>query len=115
MSEKFTIILFTASNQEYADKIIDKLDPKRNLVSYRLYRKDCLEHEELYVKDLRIFKNVAKEDMIIVDNIICSYALDLQCGIPIKPYCSGKEDYELEYICNQLSGLRAFMNGLEYL
>ena len=36
--------------------------------------------------------------MIIIDNLIYSFATDLENGIPIKPYYEGKEDYELIYI-----------------
>lgn len=100
MSQRFTIVIFTASNQEYADKILDKLDPDNRYISLRLYRHHCVEHDELYIKDLRLFNNIEMNDLIIVDNIICSFAMDLKNGVPIKPYSSSKEDYELEYLAN---------------
>lgn len=45
MSRKFTLVIFTASNQEYADKIIDKLDPNDEFISSRFYRYHCTFHD----------------------------------------------------------------------
>jgi CTD small phosphatase-like protein 2 len=71
--------------------------------------------EDLYIKDLRLFSNRKKEDLIIVDNLIYSFALDLQNGIPIKSYYEGKEDYELIFIAEQLEELKSFMDCTAYL
>lgn len=38
----------------------------------------------------------------MLDNFIYSFGLDLENGIPIKPYYKGKDDYELEYLCEAL-------------
>ena len=32
---------FTASHEAYADAVIDYLDPKKELVQHRLYRRHC--------------------------------------------------------------------------
>lgn len=53
--------------------------------------------------------------MIIIDNIICSYSLQIRNGIPIKPYCNGKVDYELKYIADQLEGMKKYMRCEEYI
>lgn len=42
MGKIFEIVVFTASRQDYADVVIDKLDPERNLIDHRLYRQHCL-------------------------------------------------------------------------
>lgn len=126
MSRKFTVVVFTASNQEYADKIIDKLDPDNEYISSRFYRYHCTFHdgkqpslntqfEELYIKDLRLFSNRELSDLIIIDNIICSYSLQIRNGIPIKPYCYGKTDFELKYIADQLEGMKKYMRCEEYI
>lgn len=47
--------VFTASNQVYADAILDYIDPTGDLIQFRLYRHHCiLTPEGYYVKDLRI-------------------------------------------------------------
>lgn len=42
----------------------------------------------------------------MLDNFIYSFGLDLENGIPIKPYYKGKDDYELEYLCDTLSKIQ---------
>lgn len=53
-----------------------------------------------------MFKNIKKDDVLMLDNFIYSYALDLESGIPIKPYYMGKKDKELKYIADKLQGIR---------
>lgn len=42
MAEHFEIIIYTASNSDYANKIIDYLDPTGTSVKYRLFREHCI-------------------------------------------------------------------------
>lgn len=115
MSENHELVIFTASRQDYADLVIDKIDPNGQYITHRLYRQHCVVFEDLYIKDLRLFSNRKKEDLIIVDNLIYSFALDLENGIPIKSYYEGKEDYELIFIAEQLEDLKSFMDCASYL
>jgi TFIIF-interacting CTD phosphatase-like protein len=41
LSQKFEVVIFTAARQDYADKILDKLDPNRTLFAGRMYRQHC--------------------------------------------------------------------------
>ena len=59
--------------------------------------------------------NWNKSEMVIIDNLIYSFANDLENGIPIKPYIKGKEDYELEYIANILDGVKKRADVTSYL
>lgn len=115
MSKKFELIIFTAGRQDYADKMIDLLDPNREYISHRLYRQNCSNFQGICVKEFRLISNRSKEDMIIIDNYIYSFSADLPNGIPIKPYISGKDDCELEFICDKLSGLKNYQNCADYL
>jgi CTD small phosphatase-like protein 2 len=54
VSRKFEVVIFTASLEDYANQVIDFLDPNGNLVSHRLFRRHCVEFERHFVKDLRI-------------------------------------------------------------
>ena len=67
------------------------------------------------MKDLRCVSNWRKQDIVIIDNLIYSFAGDLENGIPIKPYIKGKEDYELEYIANILDGVRDSPDVMMYM
>lgn len=115
LSDKHELVIFTASRQDYADLVIDKIDPKGKYITHRLYRQHCVVFEDLYLKDLRLLSNRKKEDLIIIDNLIYSFATDLGNGIPIKPYYEGKEDYELIYIAEQLEELKSFQDCPSYL
>ena len=42
VSKYFEVGIFTASVKEYADAIIDYLDPNQNLIKFRLYRNNCI-------------------------------------------------------------------------
>lgn len=117
MSKIFEIIIFTASRQDYADAVIDQLDPSGELIQYRLYRQHCVHlkgktYSNLgyYTKDIRTLQNRYKEDMIIVDNLVNSFACNVENGIPIKPYIKGKDDVELEYLADTLSGMKNYMD-----
>lgn len=66
-------MIFTAAEQNYADKIIDLLDPERKLVAHRLYRDSCTAFDSLLVKDLRVLgRDLAKT--LIVDNSPSAFA-----------------------------------------
>lgn len=38
LSEHYTIGIFTASTQEYADAVVGQIDPEEKLISLKLYR-----------------------------------------------------------------------------
>lgn len=50
MSKYYEVVIFTAALQDYADYILDILDEKKNLISYRLYRKHTTHNGSIYVK-----------------------------------------------------------------
>jgi len=69
------LAIFTAAEQTYADKIIDKIDPENKFFKKRMYRDSCFRSEEgVYVKDLRIFVDREMEDMVLIDNCMLSFA-----------------------------------------
>ena len=83
-SVNFEVIIFTASQSKYADTILDHLDPLKKYIHHRLYREHCFEFHGYYLKDLRIIENRDLKDIIIVDNSMTSYALQIENGIPIS-------------------------------
>lgn len=62
-------MIFTASVEEYADLILNHLDPNNKIISKRFYRKDTdLINNEYTVKDLlKIDRDLRK--IIIIDNL----------------------------------------------
>ncbi|KAK8827036.1 hypothetical protein WA577_007537, partial [Blastocystis sp. JDR] len=90
----YEIIIFTASQQCYADRILDILDADQHLISYRLYRDDCLLINGNYVKDLNVLnRDLAKT--VIVDNSISCFGYNIENGIPIISWFDDKSDHEL--------------------
>lgn len=81
LSESYEIIIFTAGTKQYADKIIDGLDPSNSLIKHRLYR----DHMNNSFKDLsRIGRDLKKT--IILDNIEDNYSLQPDNGLQIKSW-----------------------------
>ena len=83
VSKKFEVVLFTASQKPYADRIIDYLDPNRDIFAARIYRESCISTDKGFIKDIRIFSNRSLENVVIVDNFILSFAFQLDNGIQI--------------------------------
>ena len=79
LSKLYEIVIFTAGVQEYADWVIDQLDPKGKLISHRLYRQHTINRDlnsalPLIIKDLsKIGRDLSKT--IIVDNIAENFLL----------------------------------------
>ena len=98
LKDSYQLVSFTASDQLYADAILDYLDPKNEIFSYRLYRQHCVETEYGLIKDLRIIENKSLKDMVIIDNSALSFALNVNNGIPILPFYDNKADEELRHL-----------------
>lgn len=91
MSKLYEIVAFTASHESYADVVLDEIDPNREYIKHRLYRKNCIEiHENIYAKDLRIL-NRELDSMVLIDNAPYSYIFQLENGIPILPFYTGQD------------------------
>jgi hypothetical protein len=60
------------------------------------------------VKDLRVFKNVDMKDMILVDNAVYSFGVQLSNGIPITPFKEDKTDNEFLFLKRFLADIRNY-------
>lgn len=92
LNQWYEIVVFTAGEQEYADCILDYIDPNRTIFKKRLYRQDCIQLDNFFIKDLDIILDREREHMCIVDNSILSFAFDLDNGVPINSYIGNEED-----------------------
>ena len=81
----YELVVFTAATQEYADPIINALDPSNKYFDYRLYRKHTIIIDNDFVKDLsKLGRDMSK--IIIVDNMEQNYKLQKNNGITIRPF-----------------------------
>jgi Dullard-like phosphatase family protein len=107
ISEHFEIIVFTAGVKDYADAVLNYLDPDDRYFKHRFYRHDCINiANRVFIKDLRIFVNRREEDIIIVDNSLYSFSNQISNGVLINSFYNDKDDRELfnllNYLCNYL-------------
>jgi Dullard-like phosphatase family protein len=99
INKYYVLTIFTASQQIYADKVLDLIDPNNEFFVKRLYRDSCrkaiLEGETIFIKDIQIFKNVPQQKIVIIDNSVLSFCNQIENGIPILPFYSNRDDTEL--------------------
>lgn len=107
VSEHFEIVVFTASKKEYADAILNLLDPDNKYFKHRFYRDNCIcIQNKVFIKDLRVFVGRKLEDLILLDNSLYSFSNQLSNGVLINSFYNDKEDKELlnalSYLVNYL-------------
>ncbi|PJF19946.1 hypothetical protein PSACC_00241 [Paramicrosporidium saccamoebae] len=94
VSQHFEVVLFTASLSNYADPVVDFLDPNGG-IRYRLYREDCLQFQGMYIKDLsRLGRDI--EQVLIIDNSPASYSMHPHNALGCKSWFKDPHDRELE-------------------
>lgn len=105
VSSWYTVVIFTASVQEYADPVIDWLDQGRGFISARLFRESCSFKGGSYVKNLKVVDQDLSK-VCLVDNSPASYRLQRENGIPIEGWTNDPNDEALLDLLPVLDSLR---------
>ncbi|RDX95577.1 CTD small phosphatase-like protein 2, partial [Mucuna pruriens] len=94
VSEMFEIIIFTAAKSEYAEKVLDGLDPHNKFFTRRLYQDSCTWVDSHFVKDLTIL-GIDMAKVFIIDNTPEVFRFQVNNGIPIKSWYEDPTDSAL--------------------
>ncbi|KAJ1973898.1 Nuclear envelope morphology protein 1 [Dimargaris xerosporica] len=85
VSEWYRVVVFTASIVQYADPVIDALDPGGTMIKARYFRESCIEQDGNFLKDLTLV-DPDLSHVCLVDNSPASYSLNQDNGIPIQAW-----------------------------
>ncbi|CAD8118016.1 unnamed protein product [Paramecium sonneborni] len=115
LSQFYTIYIYTASSQAYAQAIISYLDPKKQYISGVLSRNNCMETKNgFFIKDLRLIGNKQLKDMLIIDNLAHSFGFQIENGIPILEWHNDQNDQELKALIDYLKEALNYSDLREY-
>ena len=106
MGKIFEIVIFTAALKDYADSILDVLDPNKILINYRLYRHHTSLSGITFCKDLsKIGRDLSR--VLIVDNLADNFKLQPNNGIQIYTWIDDMKDTQLNDLGKMLKILIA--------
>ncbi|XP_069502773.1 CTD small phosphatase-like protein 3 isoform X2 [Ambystoma mexicanum] len=94
LSKMYEVFVFTTAKKEYAEKVLDVLDPQRKLIRHRLFQEDCICFLGHYIKNLNVLqRDLAKT--VILDNAPHTCPYQNLNRIPVKSWMGDDEDEEL--------------------
>ena len=116
LSELYEIIVFTSGEKEYAHALTyELLDKKKEIFADVLHRDHCIPNNGCMVKDLRVISNRDLKNIILVDDSLVSFCMQLSNGILISSYSGNDKDVQLRLLAKFLKEMAKCDNAREYL
>ncbi|XP_061635613.1 CTD small phosphatase-like protein 3 [Phyllopteryx taeniolatus] len=114
VAKVYELFVYTCAKKEYAEKILDILDPQRKLFRHRLYQDECACVLGHYIKDLSILgRDLSK--IVVLDNAPHTYPYHLMNTLPIKSWSGESDDRELQKLIPYMEKLSAVEDFREVL
>jgi Dullard-like phosphatase family protein len=103
-SKFYEIIIFTASAQDYADKILNTLDPEGKLIHHRLYRQHVSYEHTSFKSSFKDLKKIGRDlsKIIFIDNSPENFKYDKENGVEILTWKEDPYDNKLHKILSHL-------------
>uniref|UniRef100_A0A3Q1FKZ9 CTD (carboxy-terminal domain, RNA polymerase II, polypeptide A) small phosphatase like 3 n=1 Tax=Acanthochromis polyacanthus TaxID=80966 RepID=A0A3Q1FKZ9_9TELE len=114
MAKNYELFVYTCAKKEYAEKILDVLDPQKKLFRHRLYQDDCACVLGHYIKDLSILGRDLRKT-VVLDNAPHTYPYHLMNTLPIKSWSGQTGDRELQKLIPYMEKLSAAEDFQEVL
>ncbi|XP_028259899.1 CTD small phosphatase-like protein 2 [Parambassis ranga] len=114
MAKVYELFVYTCAKKEYAEKILDILDPQKKLFRHRLYQDDCACVLGHYIKDLSILGRGLNKT-VVLDNAPHTYPYHLMNTVPIKSWSGESHDRELLKLIPYMEKLSAAEDFQEVL
>lgn len=99
-SQVFTLYVYTAGKKQYADNILNVIDPN-HLIEKRFYRDSCIQKDGTYYKNLVKIKSMPNR-MILLDDNMESVRLNAPNSLYSPPYEGGNKDNQLPKVFREL-------------
>lgn len=114
----YELMVFTASLPNYADKLLDLIDPE-NLIEVRLFRESCTKIGDAYIKDLSLLGRDLSQTILIDvrfrQNSPDASLLQPSNSILVKSYLAEEDDMELLRLIPVLKDLARVKDVREFL
>lgn len=108
VAQWYELIVFTASLSQYADPVINTLDPFGH-IGRRYFRDSCLHRGGAYIKNLQVVCADLSQ-IVIVDNSPAAYSINRENAIPISDWLGDNHKHD-----EALLALLPFLSALRHL
>ena len=103
LRERCELVIFTAAVPQYANCVLDVLDPTGDVFAHRLYRGACTNRNGYYLKDLAVVNRDIRRTVLVDNNNLCFLPQPAN-GIPIGNFFDDVHDNELLRVADLIEG-----------